>query len=584
VIFALPWALLGLVGLPALAAIYFLRNRSRRIPVSSLMLWADLTRPRQGGRRVQRIQAPWLLLLELAVLTLLVLAACGPRIRAGGARQTLLVVLDDSFSMRAGGDDSPRTRAEKALAERLGGGRFNARFILASDQPQLLGESVTSPRDLGRRLEPWRCGAGRADLRKAIALAQAVGGPSAKVLVLTDHAPPGDLAEGQVVWQGFGRPEANLAIVSAMRASGDDQDRCLLQLANFSDTARRATVRLHTTGGEAKTLTRTVSLPAGKSATLFVDLPAGADVVRAELDDDALDTDNHVVLLPERRPPVRVTLDIADVALRKVVTSGLAATGLAKIVTAGADLVITDRPTGVAASPAWTVRAAADKKAEAFVGPFLIDRSHPLSEGLDLSGVVWAAAREPSLAGSAVISAGNVVLVTDSRGSDGGRLIRLRLQPKLSTLTETANWPVLWWNLLRYRAAALPGLSDVNARLGLPVRLSLPAGVESVELHHPDGRTEQRDGRAGVVFVRPDRCGLYTLQAGQGRHTFAVNALQMGESDLTRRAAGRWGEWVSATDARLHYRPIRWALLMAALGLLTLHLAWLGYGRKGAVQ
>jgi len=36
---AYPLAMLGLAAVPALAAIYFLRSRFRRRPVSSLMLW-----------------------------------------------------------------------------------------------------------------------------------------------------------------------------------------------------------------------------------------------------------------------------------------------------------------------------------------------------------------------------------------------------------------------------------------------------------------------------------------------------------------------------------------------------------------
>ena len=38
-VFLTPWALAGLVALPALAVIYYLRSRFRRQPVSSLMLW-----------------------------------------------------------------------------------------------------------------------------------------------------------------------------------------------------------------------------------------------------------------------------------------------------------------------------------------------------------------------------------------------------------------------------------------------------------------------------------------------------------------------------------------------------------------
>src|SRR4051812_19591336 len=100
-----PLALAGLaVGVPALLAIYWLRNRFRRRVVSSLMLWADAREARAGGTRLHRLQTPLLFLLELAAVGLLVLAAADPQVRTRQGARPLVVVLDDSFSMLAGGD------------------------------------------------------------------------------------------------------------------------------------------------------------------------------------------------------------------------------------------------------------------------------------------------------------------------------------------------------------------------------------------------------------------------------------------------------------------------------------------------
>src|SRR5260370_30747653 len=72
-----PWALWGLLAIPALVAIYWLRNRFRQVPVSSLMLWRDQKEARQGGFRIRRLQTPLLFFLELLALVLLVGAAAG---------------------------------------------------------------------------------------------------------------------------------------------------------------------------------------------------------------------------------------------------------------------------------------------------------------------------------------------------------------------------------------------------------------------------------------------------------------------------------------------------------------------------
>ena len=135
--------LLGLIALPGVAAIYMLRTRSRRHVVSSLMLWADQRRARAGGLKFQRIQTPLLLILELIIITLLVLAAADVKIPNERNRRPLVVILDDSFSMQAGGKESPQALARKAIQTELETGRHNpVQFILASERPAALGRPV----------------------------------------------------------------------------------------------------------------------------------------------------------------------------------------------------------------------------------------------------------------------------------------------------------------------------------------------------------------------------------------------------------------------------------------------------------
>ena len=76
--FTLPLGFLSLLAIPGLVAIYLLRTRSRRYPVSSLMLWANQRRAREGGLRVERLQTPLLFFLELLAIILLTLAIASP--------------------------------------------------------------------------------------------------------------------------------------------------------------------------------------------------------------------------------------------------------------------------------------------------------------------------------------------------------------------------------------------------------------------------------------------------------------------------------------------------------------------------
>src|SRR5262245_11499534 len=135
-----PLAFLGLLSLPALAGIYWLRSRFRRYPVSTLLLWRAELRTRQGGIVIDRLQMPILFALELAALFGLTVAAVDARFASTEAFHALYVVLDDSYSMLAGGPGSPRNRAVRALEAEVVRRSYDAvHFIAAGARPRLLG-------------------------------------------------------------------------------------------------------------------------------------------------------------------------------------------------------------------------------------------------------------------------------------------------------------------------------------------------------------------------------------------------------------------------------------------------------------
>ena len=111
-----PLALFALATVPALAAIYLLRNRFRRRQVSSLVLWRFRVQAKSGGAKIHRLELPLLFFLELLALVLLVTAATGPHWKLPQSARPLIVVLDDSFSMRAVRDKvSAQARAKDFL-------------------------------------------------------------------------------------------------------------------------------------------------------------------------------------------------------------------------------------------------------------------------------------------------------------------------------------------------------------------------------------------------------------------------------------------------------------------------------------
>ena len=598
-IFVSPLAFVGLLALPALAAIYLLRNRHRRQPVSSLLLWLDPRESRDGGTRLRRLRTPLLFFLELAFLLLLVLAAAGPHVHRSEGARPLVVVLDDSFSMLAGDDDSARNRAVKALEEEFRRSpRSSVRLVLAGDRPTLLGEPARTAGELSALLEQWRCQATSACLDESLALASEVGGELALLLVLTDQEPnqrppllalragdppllalrAGDppllalRAGGRVAWWAFGEPRPNLAFVNAARTAHDGSDRCLLEVANLADAPRTTTLVITADGRELQRSTLNLQPQAGHR--IAFQLQEGTPALQARIDDDDLNLDNHVDLLPTSSRPVRVDVRVGSEPLRTLVNKAVLAAGRGAVRSARADLVVTDAAELDDLDPeAWMVQLLAEKDATVFVGPFVLDRAHPLTAGLSLQGTKWASGKKGTLEGSPVIMAGNVPLLTDAESTAGRHTLRLRFRPDLSTLQDSPNWPVLFANLVEWRGAALPGLNRTNVRLGEEVVLTLPSFSGRVHLRTPDGTTTEIPVQNRRAVVRADRVGVYELRAGADTFSFACNALRREESDLRRGASGRWGDWRDDTSLRLEYRGIAWLFLLLALAMGTLHMA-----------
>lgn len=567
---AFPAALFAAIALPLLAAIYLLRSRRRRVPVSSLLLWR-LQRPvREGGLVVERLRTPLLFYLELAALALLVLAAAAPRIRSATAVKPLVAVLDDSYSMQARAGTSARERAARALLDEVeNGGWHPVRLVLAGATPQSLGEArwKLDP----ALLERWTCMAVTADLDAAVALAFDLGGPACQVLVLTDHAPAAGKLTGSARWWAFGSSAPNTAIVAASRLSqGDERDRCLIEIANLSTTPQTTVLRIQneTTHGTAPS--SSLTLAPGEERRFEWD--GESATFRASLTEDALAIDNEAWLLPSPPSTVRVAQLVADHLLKADLDRALAATQAAVPTQDAPDLVLTDRIESLRPRGGeWVVRFAVEPDAKAYLGPFIADTRHALTQGLSLSGVIWGGGRS-SLPGTAVVSAGDIPLVTDIERPDGRHDLWIRLRLALSTLQNTPNWPALIWNLLSWRQSALPGLDAANYRLGTTVQLTLPPGAETIRLIGPTGETKSLESRASRMLLPADRPGIFSVQVGASSYRCAVNATDARESSLNEAVSGRWEGPGEVRSARTQGTvPFDWPFALAALVIMSIH-------------
>jgi hypothetical protein len=566
-----PLALIALATIPALAAIYILRNRFRRRQVSSLILWRFHVQTKSGGAKIHRLQLPLLFFLELLALLLLVVAATGPQWKLPQSSRPLIVVLDDSFSMRAvNGNVSAQQRAHDFL-EKLFRHQPppSTRLILAGTQPRALGSTVRTWHEVSDLLPEWTCWSPDSALDSAITLAAELGKQQANILVLTDHKPANEkISNERLEWHAFGAPVDNVAIVNASRTVFGDQDRCLLEIANFSPNAHTTKLTVQTgTGTPQGSL---VTLGAHESQRLVFNIPSTAPSLHATLEPDALAEDNTVELLPPIRKRVRVQVALTNEFAAMLVNRTLEATGLRSAISDHPELVIQEHDTLIS-SNAWNLRLPGASATNAYTGPFVVDNSHPLAAGVALDGVVWSGVATTNSPGEIpVILAGNVPLLSVREDLIGVRHLDLNFNPDYSTLQNTPNWPILFWNILSWRIAELPGLKESNARLGTEVTLRTTG--EPVTITQPDGAKTVFDKTGGDLALDTPVPGVYSVAVGTATNQFSVNVLDADKSDLSACASGQWGKWSEDTQRRLESTSAVWIFGLFALALLAGHL------------
>jgi hypothetical protein len=585
-----PLALLALAALPALAAIYLFRNRFRRRQVSSLMLWRFQLQSKTGGAKIHRLQMPLIFFIELLALLLLVTAATGPRWNLPQSARPMVVILDDSISMRAGANGkTPRSRGVEFLERSIKAQRPpTIRLLAAGTEPRVLGPPVHSWAEVRELLEEWTCWSPAASLGPAMILASQLGSRQANVLVISDH-PPEDkqMAGGRIQWHSFGVRSDNLAFVNASRVAHGDEDRCLLEVSNFSPAQRTARLEIATGTNPVQLATLPIG-PRDRQRVVF-NIPSSASVLRASLEPDALAEDNQVQLLPPVRKRVRVRVAVTNEPLAGLISRTLEATGLRSAISEDPELVIhqslaeLDRSgrASTLGTNAWSLRWLSGGETSAHAGPFLVDPAHPLTQGIALHGAVWAAPSvSPGAESVPLVLSGNAPLLWAREDVHARRHISLALDPELSTVQNTPDWPILFWNLLQWRADQSPGLRENNFRLGADVLLH--AAGEPVQVTSPGGGVETIARTGAQLLLDAPLPGVYSVTMGAAAYSFSVNPIAPEESDLAECATGNWGSWQDAEERRFAYGSVLWIFVLAALSVMVCHLVLVTRAKGGA--
>ena len=585
--FAAPLGLLALLAIPAIVAIHLFRRRFPVRPVAGLFLWQIGRQTPEAGRKIDRLPITASLILECVAALALALILAGARLSSADVSAHLVVLLDGSASMAAinGRGESTRDRAVRRVIEELDRLGSSARVTLveSGERPSVLLGPAARASEARPALDGWRPEAPHHSLALGLRLARELAGRDGRLMVMSD-ATAGSREEDGVFWVSLGEPLANVGITAAERTLTPAEGRgtVSLTLGNYSDSPARR--RVTVVAGDKEVLTRDLEAPPGVSS-LTLPLPAGLPVVRVALSDDAMARDNAVTLAEPRPRIVGVDNRLPDGRGRQALVkaleavSGVTPSESSHLVFAEAGQLDRAQPPGVwrvgfgRAPAAWLAKG----EPHDFIGPFVLEKRHPLLLGITLGGVVWSGA-VPLAAGAVrpVVTAGNQALVgtLDAPAGTGTEpAILFNLDLDRTNLIRSPDWPILISNLVEMRRQSLPGPERWNYRVGEWVRVRLAADPKrplrlrssAVERPLPPGRE--------LEFIAPSPGGL--LQILEGPETIGggdtvlfelgVNFLDESEGNLRDRQTAAVGRFTDVAAVRAESGPesdpLFWLLL-----------------------
>ena len=618
---------LGLLALLApLIALYILKIKRQRRAVGSTWLWAAAQRDLLARSPFRRLLPQVPLLIQAAAILGLALALARPASR--GARFTgdhVAIILDASASMSAVAS-GPKGEATTRMAL----ARDLAKSILDSLSPGSDAMVLEAGRD-ARLLSPFdrdlvrvRASIDRAsardvegDLGPSVALAvdrlRQLGG-ARRVVLITDGnlAKPDALAHAALPIEvvTVGAPVDNAAIVRVDVRSGKDpvthaeQVQGFLLVENFGAAPREVYVTMREDKASDVLASRRLVVQPGERAPVVLTFqPTPGDyrqgLVFEMTPHDGLPADDVAygrvpagdrlpVFLAGSSPWVERALrsdpqvelwtgSLTELGAREVPVDALVLVdGACPDGAPGGDLVVLHPPEG----RCFGVKVGAEVE-----GPQLTswEQADPRLRFLTLDGVHVARARllEPEAPTKRLVSARQGTLVADAATSARSVTV-VGFDAGESDWPLKASFVLFVRNLVEqarlHRAHGVAG----PARVGEPIRVTVPEAAREVEALGPSGEKIEVTRRAGLaVLPETERAGFYRVSwkgagASAGATLVPANLASAAESDLRTRPLAAEGHGVSvATDLSLDaHDEWTWVLALLALGLVVFDVWW----------
>ncbi len=588
--FANPWGLLGLLALPVIAFIHLYQRRYPPLYVGGLFLWATDTQVRMPGRRRDRLPITKTLLIELFAALLLTLVLADPRFGEWDKGTHLVAVLDHSASMQGqpAGEPSFRDAAIRELEQRF--------TTLPRQSVVTLIRTGSTPVTLIRRgtideareaLKQWQPTAPQHRIESAWEeLGNQLIEESGSILFLTDQMPEPNRIPKNLEVVSVGRKLDNVAFDAARWTfdSNTAKGTVFVRVQNYGRSTAKCDLVAISQGKEV--LKKPLEITADKAHAVELPVPGGLGTLTLALQktDDGSQFDNQIQLVEQKVRSVKLAIQLPKGETRREIQRVVKITPDVNLTDlADAQLIIGPAGTLPESKPnLWWLgigpisMAEADRNAaKDLIGPYLIDKRHPLVEGVVLGGVVWGGVQPIKYDTIPIISAGPTPLLGQLRGTQTTAYV-LNIDLGKSNIAESPDWPVLINNLIEQRRDSLPGLRRWNYRVGEVVRFRLfegpdPTPAELLTLVSTTG-TRKLPRETIVEIGDLQEPGLFELKAGEnslGR--FAVNFFDPAESDLRNLAPGRHSPQITEIDPGITLdNPYTWAIWIGTIIVLTL--------------
>jgi len=261
-----------------------------------------------------------------------------------------------------------------------------------------------------------------------------------------------------------------------------------------------------------------------------------------------------------------------NAGMLELIREALDSTGLEWAEADDADVLITDsKPAAELPDRTWIFRIFEGDLKGAYIGPYIMDKEHPLLRGASLEGAIWGATTETNIPGIPIVMAGNIPLFTVKESISGKIEMYLSFVKNASNVQQMPAWPIIFFNLLDWRASRLEGPVEPNMPIGSSMKISADRSIKIIDAVFPSGAKLKLLPRHGQAVLPIFERGIYKINLGGTEYSVAGNLFSPSESDLKLCNSGEWGEYLSTTEKKT-YRSFAWVFLLAALAGLFWHL------------